>query len=104
MSLFTVQSWILVLLGAAAFAMQAWALFDAATARAEAFVAAGKRTKGFWLLVTGVAAAIGFVSIFRPLNIFNLVAVVGAALYLTDVRPAVRAVQGRGRSGPYGPW
>jgi hypothetical protein len=32
--------------------------------------------------------------------------VVAAAVYLTDVRPAVGGTTGRGggRSGPYGPW
>jgi len=31
---------------------------------------------------------------------------VAAAVYLVDVRPALRQVSGRGRSkqGPYGPW
>jgi hypothetical protein len=54
-----------------------------------------------------VAAAIGFVSLLNPLNIFNLIAFVAAAVYLVDVRPALRQVSGRGggsQSGPYGPW
>jgi hypothetical protein len=37
----------------------------------------------------------------------SIVAVVASAVYLTDVRPAVRQLRGRGgsgRSGPYGPW
>jgi hypothetical protein len=46
----------------------------------------------------------GFTS---PLGILSVLAVVAAAVYLTDVRPAVRGMRGRGggrNSGPYGPW
>lgn len=108
MNLFAVQGYVALALGIAALGLQAFALVHALATRPDAFIAAGKRTKGFWLAVTGVATAIGFVSMDTPLNIFNLVAVVGASVYLVDVRPAVQAVQGRGggRSnyGPYGPY
>lgn len=103
MTLYAVQGWVLVALGAAALGLQLWALVHAGTTRADAFPAAGKRTKGFWLAICGVATAIGFVSLFGPLNIFNLVAIVAAIVYLTDVRPAVGSIRG-GRQGPYGPW
>jgi EamA domain-containing membrane protein RarD len=108
MNLFTVQSTVALVLGLAALATQAWAFVDALLNRPDAFVAAGKRTKTFWLVVTGVATAVGFVFFGNPFNIFSLVAIVAALIYLTDVRPALRAVGGRGRrtgtSGPYGPW
>ena len=71
-------------------------------------MAAGKQTKQRWLIILGVAAAIGFVSLLNPLNIFNLIAFVAAAVYLVDVRPALRQITGKGggrtQSGPYGPW
>lgn len=105
--LLSAQNTVTLMLGVAAFALMAWALVDCLRVRADAFPAAGKRSKQFWLLLTGVATAIGFVSIFGPLNIFNLAAVIAAAVYHTDVKPAVRAVQGRGggsHMGPYGPW
>lgn len=104
--IFAAQGIVTTMLGLAAFGLQAFALVDALRQRTDAFPAAGKRTKQIWLIVTGVAAAIGFISIFSPLNIFNLAAVVGAAVYLVDVRPAVRAVTGRGgtSNGPYGGW
>ena len=103
------QSLVLLVLGLLAFAMQVFALVDAVRNRPDAFVAAGKRTKQFWLIVLGVAAALGFVSILNPLNIFSLLAVVGAGIYLADVRPALRQVSGGGGNrgqhmGPYGPW
>lgn len=102
------QGYILLFLGVAALAMQTWAVVHAATTRPDAFVAAGKRTKGFWLAVTGVAALIGLVTFQNPLNLFGLLAFVAAAIYLTDVRPAVRSMRGRNgggsNMGPYGPW
>lgn len=108
MNLIAVQGTVALVLGLAALATQAWAFVDALLNRPDAFVAAGKRTKTFWLVVTGVAAAVGFVFFANPFNIFSLVAIVAALIYLTDVRPALRAVGGRGRrtgtSGPYGPW
>ncbi len=95
------QGWIVLLLGLAALALQLWALVDCALTRAEAFVAADKRTKPVWLLITGLAVLVGFVFYTNPFTLFNLLAVVGAGVYLSDVRPAVRAV-GRGRRGAGG--
>lgn len=99
------QSVIVMVLGIAAFAMEVFALVDALRRRPQAFVAAGKRTKGFWTAILVVAALLGFVVMLNPLGIFGLIAVVAAAVYLADVRPALDRVTGRGRrDGPYGPW
>ena len=100
-----VQSWVLLILGVGALGLEAFALIDAARRRPDAFVAAGKRTKQVWTIVLGIATALGFVLLFSPLNLFGLLAVVAAAVYLTDVRPALDEVtRGGGRMGPYGPW
>ena len=104
-----VQQWVGLALGALALGIQVWALIDALLTRADAFVAADKRTKGFWVALTGVASAIGFFHLQQPFGLFNLIAIVAAGVYLTDVRPAVAQLRGgRGRSGssrgPYGPW
>lgn len=102
------QSGVLVLLQIAAFALEVWALIDAARRPAGAFISAGKRTKTFWVAITAAAAAFGFVTV--PVGMIGLIAVVGAAVYLADVRPAVRQYGGgpkrgnRGNQGPYGPW
>lgn len=107
-NLFAAQSWVLLLLTLAAFAMQVFALVDAARHPASAYEAAGKLTKQKWLIILGVAAAIGFISLGNGGLLFLLViAVVAAAVYLTDVRPALQSMGGRGRgrsSGPYGGW
>lgn len=104
--LFTVQVYIGLILGIAAFAMQIFALVDSIRFRAEAYPAAGKRTKGLWVAITTACALVGFLSIQNPVGILGILAVVGAAVYLADVRPALQRVSGRGPSnqGPYGPW
>jgi hypothetical protein len=107
--LFTAQGIVTLLLGLAAFAAEAFALVDCVRHRPDAFVAAGKRTKQFWMVVLGIAVLLGFVSVGTGL-IFSigLLAVVAAGIYLADVRPALRQVSGgRGggqHMGPYGPW
>lgn len=107
-AIFEVQSLLQVVIGVGVLAMMLWALVDCARTRPDAFVAAGKRTKTFWLLLTGVASLIGFIFVFSPFNIFNLLAIVAAGVYHADVRPAVASLRGPGSQGthmgPYGPW
>jgi hypothetical protein len=78
------------------------ALIDTAMRRDAAFVAAGKQTKVFWILVL----ILGF--------FISLVGVIAAIVYFVDVRPAVIAAGGGGgggdgrrsgssSDGPYGP-
>lgn len=103
------QLWLLILMGVAALALKGYALIDALRVPTQAFPAAGKLTKPIWLGILGVATLIEIAVFPAPLFFVNLLGVVGAAVYLVDVRPAVRAVGGgnRGSSthdGPYGPW
>ena len=94
------------ILALVALGLELWAVVDCARHRANAFEATGKRTKTFWLALTGGAALIGVISFFGTLGLFGLAAVVAASVYLADVRPAVKDA-GRGGSrntGPYGPW
>lgn len=108
-AIYEAQNLLQTVIGVAVFAMMAWALIDCARTRPDAFPAAGKRSKQFWLLLTGAATLIGFIFLFHPFNLINIIAVVAAAVYHADVKPAVKAVQGQGggsssRMGPYGPW
>lgn len=100
----SLQGLVLLALAVAAFGLQAFALFDAVRRRAAAFTSAGKQTKRLWLIILVVSAAIGFVSLTRPLNMFNLLAVVAAGVYLADVRPAVTGGGGGSGTGSYGGW
>ncbi len=100
-------------LAVVAFGLEAYALVDALRHGSQAYPAAGKRTKAFWVAILAVAAAIGFISLpfggaprYNVLGFLSLIAIVAAAVYLTDVRPAVQQMRGRGgrSSGPYGPY
>jgi len=110
----SIQNLVVLLLSVLAFGIEVWALIDALTQKKESFVAAGKLTKVLWIVILAVAAALGFVALplsgggaLGPFNLLSIGAVVAAAVYLTDVRPAVRQLRGRGggrSGGPYGPW
>ncbi|MFN8168898.1 MAG: DUF2516 family protein [Candidatus Nanopelagicales bacterium] len=65
------------------------ALIDAARRRADAYPAADRRTKNFWLLllVGGLAAQILFPALGGSiLSILGLAGIVAAIVYLVDVR------------------
>lgn len=108
-----VEQALFFILALVALGLELWAVVDCARHRANAFEATGKRTKTFWLALTGGAALVGVISLlgngggfFGTLGLFGLAAVVAASVYLADVRPAVKDA-GRGGSrnmGPYGPW
>ena len=90
------QNVVLLALGAVAIACEVFAFVDAVRHPEGAYVAASKRTRTFWLILLGVALALGFVTLFNPLSLFGLLAFIGAAVYLADVRPALRQVRGLG--------
>jgi len=88
----------------AIFAMSVVALVDAARRPVQAFVNAGKRTKGFWTALLGAATAVAFVAIPAPLGIgalsfLALGSAVAALVYLYDVKPAL-GPSGRGPRAP----
>ncbi|MGH8823059.1 MAG: DUF2516 family protein [Jiangellaceae bacterium] len=87
--------------------LKGFALVDALRVQNEAFPLAGKQTKNIWLLILGIALAVNIV-VLNPINFINIIGVVAAAVYVVDVRPAVRQVGGGKRpgshEGPYGPW
>jgi len=83
------------------------ALVLAATAREDAYRAADKQQKSFWLIILSVTVA---VNLFVPMLFLQLAGLVASIVFLVDVRPALRAVSGGGRrggsssDGPYGPY
>lgn len=99
------QYWIVLGLSVAALGVEIYALVDCVRRRTDAFTAAGKRTKPFWLLVTVVAVLFGIVAL-RSVGLLGIIAIVAAGVYLADVKPALDQVMGRGKGnqGPYGPW
>ncbi len=85
--------------------MKVVAFVDCLRHPAPAFPSAGKRSRTLWLVITGLSLAFHLVSV--PLSLVNLAGTIGSAVYLVDVRPALRQLRGGGgkrHDGPYGPW
>lgn len=95
----TAQGTIALVLSLAIFAMQVFAFADAVRHKPESYVAAGKRTKTIWLAITGGAMLLGFLTLGNPLNLIALIGVIGAGIYLADVRPALKSAGGGPRRG-----
>ncbi|RDG35039.1 DUF2516 family protein [Streptomyces corynorhini] len=84
------------------------ALFFSATAREDAYRAADKQTKMFWMIILGVTVA---VNLLVPMLFLQIAGLVATIVFLVDVRPALKAVSGGGprkggssSDGPYGPY
>ncbi|MBT2382387.1 DUF2516 family protein [Streptomyces sp. ISL-11] len=104
-----VMSW--VSLGLLAFSL--FAFINAALHREDAYRAADKQSKPFWLIILGIAAAVNaFMGILSFLPIIGLIATI---VYVVDVRPALKQAGGRrgprrrrgggsSSDGPYGPY
>ena len=93
-SVFAVQGGILTVTTLAIFVVQAWALLDAISHQAEAFVAADKMTKKAWLVILGVALA-AHMLIWSPISLLNIIGTVAALVYMVDARPALRSLTRR---------
>lgn len=97
-----IQMWIFMVLSVVLLAVEVWALVNALRFRADAYTAAGKRTKVFWGVLTGVSVLLGFLSLPYPLGnggsmLFMLGGVIIAGIFLADVLPALKQVMGRAR-------
>lgn len=90
------QGSIMLALSLTLLAVKGFALIDAFSRPAEAYLAADKQTKNMWLVLLGLAFA-AHVVLGGGLGLLNLVGTVAALVYLADVRPAVRALTPRRR-------
>ncbi|MDW4907862.1 DUF2516 family protein [Streptomyces sp. ADMS] len=99
------------LLSVALILFSGFALIDAATRREDAYRAADKKTKPFWLIVLALAFVVNL--IFNILSFLPIIGLIATIVYMVDVRPALRGLPGDGRSrrsggsssdGPYGPY
>ncbi|MFH8627247.1 DUF2516 family protein [Streptomyces sp. NRRL B-24572] len=89
------------------------ALVFAALAREDAYRAADKQTKKFWLIILGINLAL---ALLLPSSMFflQIAGLIAAIVFMVDVRPALAQVSGGGRGGrrgggsssdgPYGPY
>ncbi|MFD8571047.1 DUF2516 family protein [Streptomyces sp. NPDC057694] len=100
----------LSLLNLALIVFSGFALVDAAIRREDAFRAADKKTKPFWLIVLALAFIVNW--IFGILSFLPIIGLIATIVYMVDVRPAVRQISGGGggrrggssSDGPYGPY
>ncbi|WP_079084916.1 DUF2516 family protein [Streptomyces dysideae] len=99
------------LLSVALILFSGFALVDAAMRREDAYRAADKKTKPFWLIVLGLAFVVNL--IFNILSFLPIIGLIATIVYMVDVRPAIRSLPGGGRprrgggsssDGPYGPY
>ena len=71
--------------------LRLWALLDCITRHTAAFPAADKLTKPSWVAILVLANVLGYFG-GPPTYPISLITVVVAAVYLADVRPAVREI------------
>jgi Protein of unknown function (DUF2516) len=88
---------VVALVSWALFLFAAFAFVDAAIRREDAYRAADKNTKAFWLIILGIAAVV--MKLFSVMSFLPIIGLVAVIVYMVDVRPAVRAVAGRGGRG-----
>jgi asparagine N-glycosylation enzyme membrane subunit Stt3 len=88
-------NWILLILWAAGIPVGLFAFVHAALQRADAFTAVDKLTKPAWLGITGVAAVVLIVAWRGPFTLIWIAALVASLVYIVDVRPKVKEIQGR---------
>ena len=100
---------IMWLLSMALIVFSGFALFDAAVRREDAYRAADKKTKPFWLIILGIAFVVNL--LFPILSFLPIIGLIATIVYMVDVRPALRSLPGGGRArrgsssdGPYGPY
>jgi hypothetical protein len=95
-----------------------FAFVDAAFRRKDAYPAADKNTKAFWLIILGIAAVV--MKLFSIMSFLPVIGLIAVIVYMVDVRPALRGISGgssfrrgigrRNRGGgsssdgPYGPY
>ncbi|MGH8960457.1 MAG: DUF2516 family protein [Jatrophihabitantaceae bacterium] len=75
-------------------ALRAWAFIDCVTRKIAAFPAVDKLTKPAWLAILLLAGLFGTWLSPSPIGPVSLISAIVAAVYLADVRPAVREISG----------
>ena len=91
---YAAEYYLVLALSIAALGMEVWALVDCLRHRPEAFSAADKRTKPFWLIITGLSTAIGAISLNGGFGFLQIFAILGTGIYLADVKPALLGLRG----------
>lgn len=102
----TVEHWLYLALGVVGAVLEIWALVDCATRNSQQFERAGQRPKSFWLLLTGLAALIGLMTVWGSLalggggfGLFQIAALCVAGVYLAGPRSELKLFGSSGSSG-----
>lgn len=74
-------------------ALRVWALADCVTRKAAAFPAVDKLTKPAWIAMLVIGGLLGS-WLSAPVGPISLISAIIAAVYLADVRPAIREISG----------
>ncbi|MCI4012998.1 DUF2516 family protein [Brevibacterium sp. ZH18] len=95
------QRIVFLALSLGAFVIQIWAFIDCLRYKDENYRAVDKQSKKFWAIILGVGLAIALLAL-PPMGMrmifLNLIAVVAGIVYLTDVRPKIKAIDPRNRN------
>ncbi|MFF5353770.1 DUF2516 family protein [Saccharopolyspora hirsuta] len=87
--------WILLVIWIAGIPVGVFAFVHAALQRPDAFTAVDKLSKVKWLAITGAAALLLILDSRGPYGIIWIAGLVASLVYIVDVRPKVREIQGR---------
>lgn len=96
----SIQSIIFLVIVAAIFVFAVVGLISSLLYSNEMYRAADKRTKKFWSLIMAAAVVVGFLALppMQAMPMFvTIIALIAAAVYWVDVRPALRSVDPRRR-------
>lgn len=92
--------WTDIVVATAELLLWVWALVDCITRKPAAFTAVGKLTKTGWTIILALSALFGYLvaqpfTWANPVNPIPLIATICSAVYLADVRPAIKEITGR---------
>lgn len=101
-----VENWLYLALGVVAVVLEVWALFDCATRGAEQFERAGQRPKSFWLILTGLSAVVGLMTVWGSFTLgsggfglLQIAALCVAGVYLAGPRSELKLFGSGGNRG-----
>jgi hypothetical protein len=91
----SLQALIVIVIAIAIFAAAVWALIQAFRFPPDAYVAAGKRTKNFWLAIVGGATVLAFLCLppaggFGLFFLLETAAAAATIIFFVDVLPRLR--------------
>jgi uncharacterized protein DUF2516 len=89
---YSIESTVALVLWFVLLAVKLFALIDALFHSDQAYVAADKQNKAFWLLLLVIFLAL-HILIPSPIQVLNLIGTVAAFVYLADVRPTLRSMK-----------